>query len=212
MSSLPAMAPDDPAGTLPWSLRYRVMPVAGTRLRLAWVRWANRHADVSFGPRCRLGPGFHLDVPGPGRFRAGRAVDFRRHFVCEIGGSGSVEIGDSCVFTFGAVIQCSTTVVIEPGCSIGAGALVVDGSHRFRDHTVPMRQQGFDYRPVTIGRGATVSAHATVLADVGPGAFVGAGAVVTSPVPAFCLAVGAPARAVEYFGPPGEGPEGVPVR
>lgn len=205
------MAHDDQARQLAWTLRYRLLPTGGSLARRRWVTWANRHGDVTFGPRCRLGPGFHLEMPGRGRFRAGASVDFRRRFVCEIGGDGTVDIGDSCVFTYGAVVQCSTSVVIEPGCTFAAGVLVVDGSHRFRDHSVPMRDQGFDYRPVTIGRGASVMANTTVLADIGAGAFIGAGSVVTAAVPPFCLALGAPARVVEYFGPPDQRPEGVPA-
>jgi acetyltransferase-like isoleucine patch superfamily enzyme len=40
------------------------------------------------------------------------------------------------------------------------------------------------------------------MAGVGERAFIGANSVVTRPVPAFTVAVGAPAKQVEYFGPP----------
>lgn len=192
-----------------WTLRYQLVPTLGSRLRQEWAQRINRHATVAFGAKCRLGPGFHLEVPGRGRFVASEWVDFRRDFTCEIGGTGSVEIGDRCVFTYGVLIQCSTSVVIEPGCSLGTGSIVVDGNHRFRDHTTPMRAQGFDHRPIRIGRGATVMSHAIVIAAVGAGAVVGAGSVVTNPVPPHCLAVGAPARVIEYFGPPDQRPEGL---
>lgn len=192
-----------------WTLRYRLVPTVGSRVRREWAQRANRHATVSFGANCRLGPGFHLEIPGRGRFVADDWVDFRRGFTCEIGGTGSVTIGDRCVFTYGVLVQCSTSVVIEPGCTFGAGAVIVDGNHRFRDHATPMRAQGFDHRPITIGAGASVMAHATVIADVGAGAFVGAGSVVTKAVPAHCLAVGAPARVVEHFGPADRRPEGL---
>jgi len=42
----------------------------------------------------------------------------------------------------------------------------------------------------------------TILNDVGDGAFVGANSVVTKPIPPYSLAVGAPARVIDYFGPP----------
>jgi acetyltransferase-like isoleucine patch superfamily enzyme len=44
------------------------------------------------------------------------------------------------------------------------------------------------------------------MADIGRRAFVGANAVVTRPVPPYTVAVGAPAKPIEYFGPPGEEP------
>lgn len=47
-----------------------------------------------------------------------------------------------------------------------------------------------------VGRGATIGANATIVCghDIGAYALVGAGAVVTKPVPAYALVVGNPAR------------------
>jgi acetyltransferase-like isoleucine patch superfamily enzyme len=44
------------------------------------------------------------------------------------------------------------------------------------------------------------------MADVGTRAFIGANSVVTKPIPPYTVAVGAPARPIEYFGPPGGEP------
>jgi UDP-2-acetamido-3-amino-2,3-dideoxy-glucuronate N-acetyltransferase len=47
-----------------------------------------------------------------------------------------------------------------------------------------------------VGRGATIGANATIVCghDIGPYAFIGAGAVVTKAVPAYALVLGNPAR------------------
>jgi len=45
-----------------------------------------------------------------------------------------------------------------------------------------------------------------VFADIGRHAVIGANSVVSRPIPAYCLAMGAPAKVVEYFGPPEERP------
>lgn len=186
----------------PWHFRYRLLPRASSAARLVALKATHLHADVSFGPHCRLGPGFALEIPDRGTFRVGRAVDFRRDFFCEVSGDGKVEIGDLSVFTYGVKIQCSTQITIGAGCTLAEGVLVVDGSHKFRDPERPMQQQGFDFSPIAIGNGASIMAKSTILADVGERAFVGAGSVVTEPVPPYSLAVGVPARVVEYFGPP----------
>ncbi len=51
------------------------------------------------------------------------------------------------------------------------------------------------YQATRVGRGASVGANATIVCgnDIGPFALVGAGAVVTKPVPAYALLVGNPA-------------------
>lgn len=93
----------------------------------------------------------------------------------------------------------------------GQAVLIADGNHRFRDPTRHLLDQGYDLRPLSIGSGAIVMSKCTVLASIGAGAVIGAGSVVTRDVPACCLAVGAPARIVEYFGPPDERPAGLEV-
>jgi UDP-2-acetamido-3-amino-2,3-dideoxy-glucuronate N-acetyltransferase len=57
-----------------------------------------------------------------------------------------------------------------------------------------------EYRPTRVGKGATIGANATVVCGVtiGSYAFIGAGAVVTSDLPAFALAVGVPARRIGW--------------
>ncbi|HEY6853789.1 MAG TPA: acyltransferase [Gemmatimonadales bacterium] len=58
-----------------------------------------------------------------------------------------------------------------------------------------------EYRPTVVKRGASIGANATVVcgATLGEFAFVGAGAVITSDVPAYALMVGVPARRVGWM-------------
>lgn len=57
-----------------------------------------------------------------------------------------------------------------------------------------------EYRQTVVGRGATIGANATIVCghQIGPYAFIGAGAVVTHDVPAHQLWVGVPARFVGW--------------
>lgn len=51
-----------------------------------------------------------------------------------------------------------------------------------------------------VGQGASIGANATIVCghDIGPFSFIGAGAVVTKPVPAYALFVGNPARQIGW--------------
>ncbi|HET9051054.1 MAG TPA: acyltransferase [Candidatus Dormibacteraeota bacterium] len=195
---------------LPWQLRHRHAARLASSLRRAGVLATHRHAHVVFRGPVRLGPGFSVDIEGPGTFDVGPGVDFRRRFHCEIAGDGVVRIGAGSAFTHDVLIQCSTSIEIGERCMFAQGVLVVDGNHRFRDLDAPPAAQGYDYRPIRIGDDVWVGAKATVIADVGRRAVVAAGAVVTRPVPPMCVAAGVPARIVEYFGPPGERPAEAP--
>ena len=101
------------------------------------------------------------------------------------------------------------TISVGERCQFGQSTIVIDGNHRFRDLDRPMLEQGYDFTPIRIEDDATITTKCTIIADVGRRAFIGANAVVTRPVAPYTVAVGVPARAVEYFGPPESAPEGV---
>jgi acetyltransferase-like isoleucine patch superfamily enzyme len=149
-------------------------------------------------------------MPKGGTFRVGPGVEFRRGFRAELVGPESrITIGGASVFTYDVIIQCASTIDIGAHCMFGQSSLVVDGNHRFRDLDRPMLEQGYDLRPLVIADNVTTTTKCTIMANIGERTFVGANSVVSRDLPPFCLAVGAPARAIEYFGPPGQEPAGL---
>ena len=194
---------------LPRVLGYYLGPRLMSWLRKGWVQLRHPHADVQFGPGVYLGPGFSLHIPRAGTFIAGPGVEFRRGFRAELEG-GRIEIGAGSVFTYYVLMQCTTSIEVGERCMFGQSTIVVDGNHRFRDLDKPMLDQGYDFTPVRIGDDATITTKCTIMADVGERAFVGANSVVTRPVPPYTVAVGAPAKPIEYFGPPDREPSHAP--
>jgi acetyltransferase-like isoleucine patch superfamily enzyme len=187
-------------------MRYRAGTRSASALRRLLIEATHHHCRVEFQGPVYLGPGFSLNIPDKGSLIVGPGVDFRRGFVCEISGGGQVAIGAGSIFTSHALIQCSTSIEIGRRCAFGQDLMMADGNHRFRDWTKHLLDQGYEYRPLTIGDGAIVMSKCTVLADVGASAVVGANSVVARPVPPFSLAGGVPARVIEHFGPSAPSP------
>ncbi|MFC0775996.1 acyltransferase [Terrimonas alba] len=63
-----------------------------------------------------------------------------------------------------------------------------------------------EYKPTYVRRGASIGANATIVCgnEIGEYAFIGAGAVVTRPIPAYALVVGNPARQTGWMSEFGE--------
>ena len=57
-----------------------------------------------------------------------------------------------------------------------------------------------EYKPTILRRGASVGANATIVCgnEIGEYALIGAGSVITKPVPAYALVVGNPARQIGW--------------
>ena len=100
-------------------------------------------------------------------------------------------------------------VYVGPNCSLGlvsleADVLLADAvlipsgahTHATADPGRSIRDQGGTITRVRIGRGTWVGSGAVILADVGVNCVIGAGAVVTKPIPDNVVAVGVPARVV----------------
>jgi acetyltransferase-like isoleucine patch superfamily enzyme len=86
---------------------------------------------------------------------------------------------------------------------IGAYCYIISGNHRFAAPDLPIRSQGYDGAPITIGRNVWLGAHVIVLAGVtiGDNAVIGAGSVVTSSIPNAEIWAGAPARRIRNVFP-----------
>lgn len=103
-------------------------------------------------------------------------------------------LGSDIWVSYGSFIEYA---FIEDHVLIGQHVVLLAGkNHHNTDRVdIPIKQQGNPPKePITIGRGAWIGANATVMADVGHDAIVGAGSVVTKPVPPFAVVAGNPAR------------------
>jgi virginiamycin A acetyltransferase len=122
--------------------------------------------------------------------------------------------GHTSTIEFGTIFSTAATriderVYIGPRCHIGwvhiesdaliaAGVHIPSGSHTHgtSDLDRPIREQPGVKQCVRIGAGAWIGSAAVVMADVGRGTIVAAGAVVTTPLPDEVIAAGVPARVI----------------
>lgn len=194
---------------LRWHVHYGAGPRVMSALRKRWILFSNPQADIHFAWPVHIGPGFSLHIPDGGTFLVGPYTEFRRGFRAEIGRGGRLVLGAHVRMTYDVLIQCSTTIEIGDYCGLGQSTFLADGFHRYRDIHQEILDQGYDFRPIRIERGAVALSKCTIVSDLGERAMVGANSVVTKPIPAYTLAAGVPARPIDYFGPEEEAPEWV---
>lgn len=144
-------------------------------------------------------------IPGlPGRYLR-RA--FLRRVLAYCHPTATIEFG--AVFSQVAA-RLEADVYVGPGCHlgwvhlerdvlVGAGVHIPSGgaTHDFSDITVPIRLQPHHRSVVRVGQGSWIGSAAIVMADVGSHTVVGAGSVVTKPLPDYVVAAGTPARVLK---------------
>jgi acetyltransferase-like isoleucine patch superfamily enzyme len=188
-------------------LAYLKAPFWASALRKRWVIAKNPNATIVFEGAVFLGPGFTIDAPHGGTVIVGNGVQFRRGCRIELATpQAKVTIGEGSYITYNAIIACSSTIEIGRHCGLGFCSSVYDGSHRYKDLDKPFLAQGYDLRPIKIADHVQIHSLCTVVNSIGTRTVIGANSVVSRELPPYVLAVGAPARPVDYFGPAEEAP------
>lgn len=111
----------------------------------------------------------------------------------------NLTIGVGCYINHACVFDAVAPIHLGDEVSLGHEVLVTTAGHRIGS---PKRRGGsIDARPVRIGNGAWIGSRAVVLpgVDIGDGAIVAAGAVVTRDVAPDTLVGGVPARLIRHL-------------
>jgi len=109
---------------------------------------------------------------------------------------GAVRIGAGAMLGERCTLVAHAAVTLGEGAVLGDGAMAIDFDHETIDVERPVRLQGIEAAPVTIGARAQLGPGASVLrgVTVGESARIGAHAVVGNDVPPGVTVAGVPAR------------------
>ena len=147
-------------------------------LRLARLRLRARGA-LEAGRDVHVGRGVRIRADGGGRVRLGDGCLLAPG--CRIEApSGTVAIGAGARIGERSVIVALSQVAVGDGATVGGWAVLSDAEPAGADVEVPIRLQPPVPRPIAVGDGARIGAHAALGAGarVAPGAAVGSYAVV----------------------------------
>lgn len=125
----------------------------------------------------------------------------------------NVAIYPDCYILFPEMLEIGDNVSIHPMCyidafggvkigddvSIAHAVTIMTSSHHFDRHDIPIKDQTFDVAKTEIGNNVWIGAKATILCgnNIGSGAVIGAGAIVTHNVDDNTVNAGVPARVIK---------------
>ncbi len=187
----------------------------------AWLRWAG-----GIGPRHRLGRRFASfgdgslicfppgDNAGVEHIAIGAGTLIAPNVTMSAGmapglplpvgvSSPILRVGDRCLIGRGSHLVAHRSVVIGDDVITGPNCYVTDQNHVYADPGTPIGRQWPSDDPVVIGPGSWLGAGAIVLpgTDLGRNTVVAAGAVVRGEFPDHAVLAGVPARVVRRLDP-----------
>ena len=147
--------------------------------RPAWIYGPDQ---ISIGDDVMILTGAWLSVERPAWERPGPAL----------------RLGHRVAVRAWCTLSAADSVVIEDDVVLASGVTIVDSNHTWRNGHPNVLYNPLDTAPVRVGAGSWVGERAVVLAgaDIGAGCLIGAHSVVSGPIPARSVAVGAPARVI----------------
>ena len=171
--------------SLPWN-----------RARIHW-EFARRGAFVRWPVHGNV-----LEALLEGRLELGMGVLFEPNVWITAPGAARVRIGAGSFLNLGVMVAAAELVEIGDHCMFANGCFVSDASHRLDDPKLPVTWQGFTSKgPTRVGDNVWCGAHVVVTSGVtiGERCVIGANSVVTTDIPPYSIAAGAPARVLKQI-------------
>ncbi len=115
------------------------------------------------------------------------------------GGNGKILIEENVLIDDYSFVMAHEKIVIGKNTAIAGFCFITDFNHKYGKNDISVLYQGYETKPVTIGKNVWIGTHSIILSGVsiGDGAVIGAGSIVTKDIPANSIAVGAPAKVVK---------------
>jgi serine acetyltransferase len=119
----------------------------------------------------------------------------------DLGGRPVLQIGNHCVIGWGSHLVAHHSIEIGDDVFTGPYVYITDQNHGYADPEVPIGRQWPSNMATSIGPGSWLGAGAIVLpgARIGRNVVVAAGSVVRGAVPDRCVVAGVPARVVREY-------------
>lgn len=110
----------------------------------------------------------------------------------------TLKIGERVFVGQGVHLSVMRPMTIGNHCLIGAYSYLLTCNHRYDVRTIPIRDQGYVEKPLTIEDDVWIGAHCVLMPGIkiGRGAIIGAGSVLTKDVGEYQIWAGIPAKQI----------------
>ena len=116
--------------------------------------------------------------------------------------SGKIRIGKRCLLNMRECIMAGCDVTIGDDVIMASDCVILSENHGMNpEDSTPYMDQVLDSKPTSIGDGCWLGARVIVMpgVNIGKRCIIGGGAIVTSDIPDYSIAVGSPAKVIKTY-------------
>lgn len=136
-----------------------------------------------------------------GQIRFGRKSVVKPNSIIQTSG-GSITFGHNCAISSFNHIAAGPSGNISCGNFVrtGPGVKIIATTRNYASRDRPIVEQGYSDRGITIGNDVLIGSNSVLVdgCEVGDGAIVGVGSVVTGKVPPYAIVFGVPAKVIMW--------------
>ncbi len=167
------------------------------RLRVFWL---SKRYKIKFGKNCSVKKRVEILITDNAICKFGdnlRLLDYA--FIQLTKPEPKLIVGDDVAIGRNTIIACKKLIKIGNYARIGPFVQIIDHDHSFIKNKLVMNQKA-KCEDVIIGEDVWIGTHAVILkgVNVGDGAVIAAGAVVTRDIPENAIVGGVPAKIIKY--------------
>jgi acetyltransferase-like isoleucine patch superfamily enzyme len=178
------------------------------RMSLAMNRWQQRRRFEAWRKETNARSAISEDLLLSGNsepfkwISIGASTEIQRHCVIWIGEDESKDprltLGEKVFVGQGTHLSVMCPMKIGNHSLIGAYSYLLTNNHRFEVRNIPIHDQGHIVKPLIIGEDVWIGAHCVIMPgiQIGRGAIIGAGSVLTKDVPEYEIWAGTPAKKI----------------
>lgn len=184
---------------------FTIKTCLGFLLNSSWISFSSKiliddDGRIELGENSRIWEYSKVLILKSGKCLIGKGTCIERGAEIIVSEKAFLSIGDNTGIGSFCNIRCDGRIKIGDNVLIAQFVSIVDGLYEFKSKNIQISKESYKAEDVSIGNNVWIGVGVVILprTNIGDGAVIGAGSIVTKDIAPYSIVVGNPARSIGY--------------